>query len=282
MPQLTVYRPEERIFAMFVGSSGDGKSVAAASFMTPQKRKRFDFDFDYRIGGVASAMNMGLIPYPEDYEYEQFSALYNSKNNWGPWEPADKKLDNFNLMRISNSFPYGAIIINSITSMTRLLVLSSHHIQNGKMLGSLRMSGPADFNFEAAGTHQTFDKLRSFPCHIITTGHIIDKYGKPELKTDPQGNLLNQFAAAEKIGEKLSIRDNLGANIEAYFDNVFKFSRRETPSGMKYFVEFSGAMAKNIFGIPPGEFDWTNKNFYEFFKELIAKYKKTPPAETAK
>lgn len=258
MPSALDYRPDLRIFALFVGRSGDGKSVAADSL----PGKVLDLDFDYRFRGVANAGRLGILDL-KNIDYEQF-------NPRGGWEAVDTKLTSLDLQRLSGmGFPYKTVTVNSITSLTRLLVNASHKAQGGRTLGKLRISGPADYNFEAAGTHQVFDFLRSWPCNIVATAHIIDRYGKPPKEFDAQGNWSNQYESNVVIGEKLSVRDNLGENIMSYFDDIYRFSRAEEGNQIKFYVEFAGDIARNSYGIPPGKHDITGKNFYQFLTQLV-------------
>lgn len=257
------YKPEERIFAMHVGRSGDGKSVAAASY----PGKYLNLDFDLRFGGIASAINQGLLN-SNDIEYLQFSPR-------GGWDPVQKFLDQIEMDRATSSFKYKSIEVASVTSLARLLLNYSKSLTRGKSIGKLRVSGPSDYMLESQGTHDFFDYLRTFPCNIIVSAHIVDKWGKPEPEFDNNGNRTNEFSAQDIIGERLSIRDNLGENILTYFNNVFKFSREIIKNEMHYFVEFSTDLAKNEYGIPPGKHDITNKQFFSYLLEVIKKYKKT-------
>ncbi len=248
MPNASDYKPDKRFFGLFASRSGDGKSTAAASFPGPV----LDLDFDFRFAGIAGAIKNGLYT-ADGISYEQF-------NPRGGWEPIHNMNLQWDQWRMSGTFPYKTIIVDSLTSLTRLIVLASHKEQKGKMIGKLRVSGPGDFNFEAAGTHQFFDYLRTMPANIICNAHIIDRYGKPKNA--------GEYAPSEIIGEKLSIRDNLGENVQTYFDNVFRFSREVVNGETKYYVNFATDLAKNSYGIKPGEHDITGKNFYQYFTEL--------------
>lgn len=261
MPSALDYKPEMRFFGLFVGRSGDGKSAAADGF----PGKVLDLDFDNRFVGVANAGRQGLLEL-KNIDYETY-------NPRGGWDPVDKRLTALDLQRFSGGmFPYKTITINSLTALTRLFVNASHNLQGGRKLGSLRISGPADFNFEATATHQVFDFLRSWPCNIIATAHIVSRYGKPEKEFDKDGNWINQYDSPEIIGEKLSLRDNLGENIVSYFNDVYRFSREQVKDEIRYFVEFASMdLARNSFGIKPGKHDITGKNFYQYFTELVAK-----------
>lgn len=246
-----------RIFALFVGRSGSGKSGAAASFPKPFH----ELDFDYRADGILGAINEGWLN-GEGIEYTEF-------NPRGGFEPVEKLLSQWDMMRIAGSFNLRTIGIGSLGSMTRLLTSTSIRFQNpnATKVGGLKIESPQDYKFETNGTHQVFDFIRAFPCNIICTAHITDKWGKKTITKE------NQYLPADVIGEKLSIRDNLGENVQSYFSNVFRFSREEIKGNMRYFVEFSTDLAKNTFGIPPGRFDITGKEFHPFLQDLILSIK---------
>lgn len=253
MPDINEYKDEQRIFALFCATSKSGKSTAAASFPKPYHQA----DFDLRFAGVKGAVDQGIID-GKGISYTQFNPTRGL--------PAlEKHLTDLENYYVIGQFPYKSYEIASLTNLARLLVLASHGLQGGKTLGGLRISGPADFNFESSGTHQVFDKLRTFPCHIIVSAHIVPKWGKS--KGAPE------YAPQEVIGHRLSVRDNLGENVQTYFDNVFQFSREMRDEKLHYYVEFANDLAGNTWGIPPGKFEITNKPFYPFLQDLIRKIK---------
>lgn len=254
MPNISNYIPEERIFALFTGRSGDGKSVAGASF--PRELEIIDFDF--RINGVAAAVQQGIIS-GEGLSYTQFRPREG-------WKKVDQYLMGLEAARVSNRFPYKTVQVDSLSALTRLVCLASHEDQSGKKIGTLRVSGPGDFNFEASGTHQFFDFLRIFPSHVIATAHVIDKYGKLDKS--------KEYSETGVIGEKLSIRDNLGETVLTYFTDIYRFSRKVEDGKLKFYVEFATDLARNSFGLAPGKHDITGKNFFNYLQEKIKEAKK--------
>lgn len=256
MPSLDSYlakpKSEQKFFGLFVGRSGDGKSVAAASFPRPM----MILDFDFRIQGVAGGATNKCYENLTGIDYDQF----NARTKAG-YEKFDSLLVSWDQQRQSGSFPYKTVVIDSLFSMARVFIAASHALQKGKTIGTLRMSGPGDYGFEVSATHQVFDFLRMLPCHVIASAHIIDKYGKID-KDDP-------YSPNEVKGEKLTVRDQLGESVQAYFDNVFRFSRDVANNKLYYRVEFATDLAKNAYGIGPGTHDITNKNFYNYLQEKI-------------
>lgn len=269
MPNATQYKSDLRIIALLVGRSGDGKSYAGASFPHPF----LEIDPDLRFGGISNAINQGILHDPAGIDYEQFSPT-------SGWPKLEKLIEQLDSDRITNKFKYKSIGVGSVTSLSRMALNFSKQFQSGKMIGPkdkdgnklrdsslIRIAGPSDYNVEASAVHDFFDHLRTYPCNILVTGHTVNKWGKEK---DDVGD----FQPAEVIGEKLSIRDNLGENIQSYFDNVWRFSRRLEGGELKFYVEFATDLAKNGFGIPPGAYDITNKEFYPFLLELITKHRK--------
>jgi len=268
MPKASDFKPDQRLFALFVSRSGDGKSTSAASWGSVGRY--FEMDFDLRFGGIHGAIQQKIIS-GENVEYQQF----HPRNGW---KAADELLQQWEIHRISGTFPYKTIGVGSATSLARLFVNTSHQLQKGRVLGpvdkeglpkagALRISGPGDFNFEVSGIHQFLDYLKAYPCNVIVTAHIIDKWGKPR---NEDGTLKEetQFASNVVVGEKLALRDQVGETILSVFDNVFRFSREEVGNQLKYYVEFATDLAKNSYGIKPKRYDITNQNFYEFFQKL--------------
>lgn len=261
---LKEYKMQERIFALFVGQSGSGKSDAAASFPWPFH----EMDFDLRANGIVAAINQGWLCTNrslDDIDIKQFDPL-------GGWVQVQNHLNDLRGLFRNGVLKTQTIDIGSLTSMTRLFkttaVLTPLNDKAGGghfNLAGLSMTGPSDYNFEAQATHAVFDFLKGFPCHVICSAHIIDKWGKP-----PGAK---EISANEVIGEKLSITDKLGANVLTYFNDVYRFSKAIVGGQEKFFVEFSTEMAKNSFGLPPGKFDITRKEFYPFLQDLIQKVK---------
>jgi len=268
MPKIEDYKPEDKIVALFLSRSKDGKSVAAASFPRPYHQ----FDFDGRFDGVAGACKPPVGTGFLDSEDISFTRMYTHKG----FEPFDDELQNLQMMHVQNGrFKYKTIEIASATSFVQALINSSHKLQKGKMIGRLRMSGPGDFNFEVTGMKQLMDYLYGFPCHIIMSAHIIDKYGKGTIINEDGHSAKDTFGANEVVGEKVNLRDNVGEMLLSCFSNVFRFSREvDRDNAMQYYVEFATDVAGNSFGIPPGRFNITNKPFYPFLQDLIQKIRK--------
>jgi len=246
--------PESKnFFGLFIGRSGDGKSVAEASFPKPA----LVFDFDFRVDGIIGGVAAGCLKDIKDVEYKQ----YNTRTEDG-FNNFNNDLAMLETQRKSGSFPYKTIIVDSLFSMSRTLIVASHALQGkGKMIGSLRISGPGDYGFEVSGMHQCFDFFRMMPCNLLCSAHVIDKYGKLDRS--------KEYSETGVIGEKLTVRDQLGESVQAYFSNVYRFSREVVNNKTRFYVEFSTDLAKNTIGVAAGRHDITGKNFYEYLQKLI-------------
>jgi len=254
------YSPETRIHALHISRSGDGKSAAAASYPRPFHQ----YDYDGRFDGVYGAVKPQGFLEPDGISFDR---LY-TKNGY---EPFQNILDQLEMARITKQFPFKTIELASITSFMQALIVSSHKLQGGKMIGKLRMSGPGDFGFEVTGMKQLMDQLAIMPCNVIISAHVIDKWGKGKIKNS-QGVLERDvYGPNEVIGEKINLRDQPGEVLLSLFSNVFRFSREVEGNKMKYYVDFASDVAKNAFGIPPGLHDITGKPFYPYLQDLIKK-----------
>lgn len=280
MPKLIDRQPEQRFFGLFVGRHHSGKTVAEASFPKPITFE----DFDGRIGGAQ-------VPWLDlkDIEY----------NYWPPKSPnliqkLNEHLESMlAISQIQNSAGAGlrlpkTHVTDSITNQTYAFICQaiglthmreqaeegkpSRKVKAGRWIGPVQMAGPEDYGLEAQATYDYVAFLKSLPIqNVIISGHLIDEYGH---QRDEDGEIL-PYAPKEVIGQKLSIRDKIGENVQTHFDHVFKFERKEGGNkGDKFFVTFRGGIACTSYDwLPYGPQEWTGKPFYEFmmgFKEKKA------------
>lgn len=257
MPKAIDLTPDFRFMALFIGESGSGKTVAGASFPKPYE----NLDFDGRIRGLLGAPWIKR----DEITYEVFNP-----RELGMVDKVNKKLEYYPLAKQLNQPCPITLQLDSLTSECFAMVQESLKITHkpggsgkdkGKYLGTLAMSGPEDYGFEAQATYQIMAHLRSIPIpNIIVTAHTVQKYGK--IDSD------NPFSESVVIGEKLSVRDKIGENIQIYFDHIFRFKRR----GSQYFVQFRGDLARTSYSeLPDGEINVTGKALYDVMMEYIKK-----------
>lgn len=280
MPNIEDYRPESRYKLLGVGDSGSGKSTAFASFPQPYH----ELDFDDRFGGIWQAVQQGILTH-KLISYQGFDLT-------AGWNPVGKELDRLNMQKMAwqsnpgvNTFKYKSLGVGSLSSVRRLVLqLATAKMPGHVKLGNaddkfpLILGAPGDTKAEGSGVNQVLDIIFGLPCNILVTAHICERYGKPKDAYLPDGSVRDEykFRQAEIIGERLTLSPNVAAEILTRFDNVFKFQSRIVGNVVKYEVIFTdGDIAKNGFGIPPGAYDFTGKEFYPFFLELVGKYSKS-------
>lgn len=273
MPNFGSYVPEQRFIGLFVGPSGCGKTCAEVSFQRADKPGWVHvMDFDMRIGGAQGAT---------------WLTSDQKKNiNYDSYPPRDPelltKVDSFlqNLQtsaKIRQPIPQ-TLIMDSLTSECFAVLAYAGPLthtdeqsgkKKGKWIGPIVMAGPEDYGVEATVTYSILSFMRSVPIpHVIVSAHIIPVYGK--------SNPDDKYSASEIIGEKLSVRDKIGANTMIYFDHVFRFDKKMVGREEHYFVTFRSELARTSFPwLPVGEHDWTGKNFYEFMYSFKPKEQTT-------
>jgi hypothetical protein len=274
MPVLNIeeFKQDKRFFALFAGASSSGKSSAAASFEEPY----LELDPDNRFGGIAGAVKKGVVQ-NRKISYAQFDPL-------AGWDPIDRELQQliaYKVMARMNQapFPYKTIGLGSLTSVVRIvgnMVRSELKTKGHQSFGTLIVPAPGDVRIENSAVHQILDYLKSMPCNVICTAHIIERWGKP-----PAISPGDEYKSNVILGEKLNLNDNLSSSVQSVFNDVYRFERKIVANTEKYYVQFATDFAKNTFGIPPGEYEWTGKVFYPWFKELAATYNKEEAVVTA-
>ena len=263
MPELIDITPEQRFIGLFIGESGTGKTCAECSFPKPLHV----MDFDGRIRG---AMGHKWLPM-EGITYNYYPPR--EQNLAGN---VDKYLEGLlTASSVGQPIPK-TLILDSVTSECFAMIIQAlsltHNKDNrgtdqraGKFLGTIPMPGPEDYGFEATFTYGMFSFFRSIPIqNIIVSAHVIPTYGKE----DPD----NPYSNNVVTGEKLSVRDKIGANIGIYFDHIFRFRKTFSANAEKFTVQFRSDIARTAYsGLPNGELDITGKNFYN---EILGQYVK--------
>jgi len=261
------FSPEERFIGAFVSESANGKSAGAASFPKPY----LQIDFDGRFDGVWGAFkeNGGYLEEGNDKVF--FERFY-------PSEGIDKFiiwLRENKIKAANRQFPYKTVELASMTKLVAAIKQQGLEKMGGhEIVGEVTLPGPKDYKLEINSINMIYEDLIALKCNIIFSVHIIQKWGKPKPIYDSRGNILNQYAPNEVIGEKLLLRDEVAEGFKSGFSNIFRFEREVINGKMFYFVEFANTdFAKNAFGIPPGKFDITGKPFHKFYIDLIEKKK---------
>lgn len=243
-------KPDGRFFGMFVSRSSGGKSCAAASFPDP----KLIIDTDLRKG-IRRAVDWGVDL--TKTEIKSFPPMTTT------WKDIEKEMASIWGMFAAKQRPYETIIVDSLTTLLRIFMTDSIEMRGGKN-AEFTLSHPTDYRFESQVCLQIFDYLRSMPCNVIISAHLVNKWGK-----DPNAKEGAEYLPDVIVGEDLSIRHALGENLLLYFDECYKFTK--SVSGERHFVEFRSSIARTIYKMPTGPQDITDKNFYELWKTLVNK-----------
>lgn len=245
---------DAKSFSLFIGRTGSGKSAAAYSYPKPMKI----IDLDGRVrGGLNVPWNW------EEREGIEFDYIPpKGKPGVTVFEQLNTMFEILLVQTQSGQCPYKTLILDSITWQTIDLLLDAIPLTHGrtnapgKMLGKLAMAGPEDYGFQAQGTYQIIAFLKSLNIpNIIVTAHLTNKYGK-----DPNAD---KYAPNIIVGEQLSLTDKLAENVPSSFDNIFKFSKDDTGSSLRFSFSANGELARSSYPISYGEIDITGKNFYK-------------------
>ncbi len=262
MPKVEDIQPDGMFKGLFTGRSGTGKTSAACSYPPPVEV----WDFDGRIRGVLGCPWVSK----KDLIYESFP----------PKEPGMilrimKKVDTMQQLAVGRQLAIKTLVIDSLTSETFAMLCQAKPLlakeiaedKKGKRISGYRMTGPEEYSFEADTTYNLLASLRSIPgINLIVTAHIVARFGK-ENPDDP-------FSNSVEVGEKLSVRDKIGENVQIYFDNVFRFDKVYNGGRDHHTVRFRGDLCRTVIPeLPNGEVDISEKNFYN----VLTNFSKTSP-----
>ncbi len=256
---------------MFVGRHHSGKTVAEVSFPKPLHVE----DFDGRIGG-AQVPFLDLAGVTYDYWPPRSANLIQKLN-----EKLETMLTAAQLQTANSAVQLPKThVTDSITNQTYAFICQAIGLthgngkeKRGRWIGPVQMAGIEDYGLEAQATSDYVSFLKSLPIqNVIISGHLIDQYGPAK---DGDGDEL-PYAPKVVTGQKLSIRDKIGENIQTSFDHIFKFEREPGAKADKFLVTFRGGIACTSYDwLPYGRHDWTGRNFYEFMFSF--KNKETKP-----
>lgn len=262
MPSASSLNPDNRFMALFVGPKHSGKTVAAASWLTPGSQRRMKvLDGDGRIRGILGApwIQKDRI----DYDYYPPRVAGNAKPFF---ERVNDDLEAM-LVDIKNGrCMYETYLGDSLTAFTKNLILDAiplTHAQNkGRSIGTMAVTGVEEYKFESTGMDAYLSFLRSVPLNVICTAHVVEKWGKPAGA--------DQYAESIIVGEQLSLRPKIAANTSIFFDHIFRFDRKMEGGKEKFYVEFIGDLACTSFsGLEPGKHDITGLDFRQFVMSKI-------------
>jgi hypothetical protein len=261
MQSISKLDPWTRFFGLFIGRSGHGKTSAACSFPKP-----VIVDSDGRIAGALAAIN--------GWNREK-DVFYESIPAGGNWNNLESKLEKILEDVAKKKSDRQTIVIDSTTTISRLLLSEGTYLSGGsrnntykndkgiQVTSKLSIPSPTAYGYEGNGMSELVDIMKAIPgVNVIFTAHIVDRYGKP-----PGEN--NEFAENVIVGESLSLRDKIGANLLLHFNEVYRFEAKQSEGRMKHFVNFRSDLARTTFTrLPFKPVEITGIDFYQKWLEL--------------
>lgn len=260
-------KPDSRFFGLIVGESSTGKDCLIASFPKPM----LILDSDLRKGIMSAKKWIG----EEEFKKIEILSFPPSKG----FADYDKELLKLGALFTANSCGYKTIVLNSITTMSRLFMTDAFEYlggntvgqkdQTGKITGKImRMSGPPDYKYEKAAFLTVLDYVRSFPCHVILVGHTVPKYVMKDS--------LNEYSERVQEGTRLSLTERLANDLLIYFDEVYETAK--SADGRIHYVQFRTSIARTCYdSLPKERLDITNKSFFNEWLRLVAPTKAQTP-----
>jgi hypothetical protein len=243
---------QERLFMMFKGEPGSGKSIGYLGFPKPL----YIFDLDGRIRSLRNFLRgpdddriIDGITFQTFPTYDEFAI----------------KLEGF-----QRDCPYRTIVIDGLTALARLTI---RHIMiskggghlltvplgtkpsdaGGKRLGSIQVPGLEEFNGESSALQECLDVCRALKgVNIVWTAHVI--------KTEEKDQTNKRVIVSRSL---LTGGKKVAAMIPGYFDEVYHFAQDRFEGILEYTIwtENTGTdFAKTALPLPE-RVGFTRKNF---------------------
>jgi len=187
------------------------------------------------------------------------------------------------LFMLAKDCRYFAVINDSVTNMTSGAVnwslgfrKAAKQKDNEKI-----MPGFDEYKIETSLVTQALDICKALPCHIIWTCHPV-----PSIKVEGSGSSI----VVTKTNPIVTYGSKVAGIVPGNFSEIYHFSKQSNwdaaagKSSVKYLVSTEAMgddFAKSNLGLK-GEFDITNRLFYEVWKEKIAQLKEDMKDEVAK
>lgn len=254
---------DKNISILMKGPWGFGKTLAAASFALEgpiylaywDKKGPIELDHFFRR----------VIKRPELLDNIEYD-IYGAAN-------AGEFLDK--LIGFIKDCRYFAVVNDSVTNMTSGAVNWSLAFRDSKKTKGKDKLLPDwdEYKVETSLVTQCLDICRTLPCHVIWTAHPI-----PGIKIEGSGASVK----VTKVNPIVTYGSKVAGIVPGNFSEIYQFSKQSNwdaiagKSQTKYIVNTDAVgddFAKSNLGLT-GEFDITNRLFYEVWKEQIQKNKK--------
>lgn len=191
----------EALFTMLKGEPGTRKSTCALSYPGPQ----YWFSSDQKM-----------------------EALHMPAKRWGLWGKGHVTYDDYTdydkmkekLKQLSVNCPFRTIIVDSVTSlgdnMNRQTIKGKAAKGEGKMIGTINVSGLEEYNAEASAFQETMAFLKDIhkfhKVNIILIAHVVG-----QRKDDDKNKLTHHSRVIITGGDKIS------GKIASYMTEVYHF-----------------------------------------------------------
>lgn len=254
-------KPDSRFFGLIVGESSTGKDCLIASFPKPM----LILDSDLRKGIMSAKKWIG----EEEFKKIEIKQFPPSKG----FSDYDKELLALGAQFTNNINPYKTIVINSITTLDRILMTDAFDFLSGNVVGPkdaqgklvgkvLRLSGPSDYKFEKQAFLTILDYVRGFPCHVILIAHTVPRY----VLKDPS----SEYSERIQDGTRISLTERLANDLLVYYDEVYETAK--SSDGNRFYVSFRSSVARTCYdNLPKERMDITGKNFFQEWQRLVNK-----------
>lgn len=242
------------------GTYGFGKTIAAASFAVEGPIYIAYFDKKSPIELVTFFSKHR----PEVLRNIEFD-VYGSHN-------ANEFLNK--LISLSSDCRYSTVILDSVTNFTSAAVNWSLGFRSSKLKGKDKIMPDFDeYKVETSLVTQSLDICRSLPCHVIWTAHPIQS-----IKIEGSGSSIR----VTKSNPIVTYGSKVAGIIPGNFSEIYHFSKLSDwdantgKAKIKYMVSteaIGDEYAKSNLGLK-GEFDITDRLFFEVWKERVNELRK--------
>ena len=257
---------------LFKGPFGFGKTLAAASFAMEGPLYLSYWDKKSPIELVTFFNRFGELGKKilDNIEYD----VYSSNN-------ANEYLNK--LISFTNNCPYVALVNDSLTYMTSAAVNWSLNFGHNKAERTIKNIEPSwgEYKVETSLISQCMDIAKTLPCHNIWTAHPL-----PTTKVD--GGAGSNMRVT-KINSLVSYGSKVAGMVPGGFTEIYHFSQQQnwdsnSGTGSKRYIaglEAAGdEFAKSpLLGHFIKEIDFTDRLFYEVWKEHLLKSQNKPIPE---
>lgn len=256
------YVPHTRIYGLFKGDPGTGKSIAAMSWAAKGKCRVIDFD-----GKIGAAINFykETCKRPDiidNLEYFQYKTYNDGMLDLAEWtdDPTFNR-------------PGNTIIIDTLTTGVDSMLVDIGAIKGKekakdklKFVGNIQVSDIEDFNAETSALTRLVQGTKfKLECNFIMIAHVVQT----------RQNMLDGSVKSSR--QLITAGKKIAAKLPAYFDEIYHFDSNQdfgdtnAIRATKYlcYTKHSGDdFARTSLKLPE-KFDFTNRGLYDLWiKEL--------------